>query len=193
MTHHDAVFDPDAVLPASPQMAEKLAANRTGRLASSQRRLVRVAGVGALTVLMCPVALLVQMVALVAAGAVPAVTVGWVLFTVIGVLFVLLFAAMIYANVQLFLPDAFGAHPVRYAHGTLELRATEGHRPELPFSYIVADYSFGPFVVPPDVKMRPGAPYIVYYAARSRLLLSIAALDAPDADQWQPQFEQREA
>jgi hypothetical protein len=73
------------------------------------------------------------------------------------------------------------------------VRATEGHRPELPFSYVVDDYSFGPFVVPPDVKMRPGAPYIVYYAARSRLLLSIAALDAPDADQWEPQFEQKES
>ena len=34
--------------------------------------------------------------------------------------------------------------------------------------------------------MRVGAPYVVYYAARSRLLLSLAALDAPDAAQWEP-------
>jgi len=29
----------------------------------------------------------------------------------------------------------------------------------------------------------------VYYSARSRLLLSLFALDAPDADRWQPEFE----
>ena len=29
--------------------------------------------------------------------------------------------------------------------------------------------------------LKPGAPYLVYYSARSRLLLSLLALDAPDA------------
>jgi hypothetical protein len=44
-------------------------------------------------------------------------------------------------------------------------------------------------VAPPYVTLVPGARYIVYYAAHSRLLLSLAALDAPDAAQWEPQFE----
>jgi hypothetical protein len=66
---------------------------------------------------------------------------------------------------------------------------TEGKRPELPFSYIIADYSFAPYVAPPDVTLRVGAPYVAYYSARSRLLLSIAALDAPDGAEWEPRFE----
>ena len=175
--------------PASPEMAAKLAVNRTGRLAPSQRRMVMIAGVVAAALLLCPLAMVIQLVGLIATSNVPAVTTVGVVFTVLGVVFLLLFAGLIYVNARMFLPDALGPNPVRYVRGVLEIRLTDKDRPELPFSYVVGDYSFAPYVAPPDVSMRPGAPYIVYYAARSRVLLSVAALDAPDAAQWEPQFE----
>lgn len=175
--------------PASPEMAAKLAVNRLGRLAPSQRRTVIVAGVVASALLLCPLAMVIQLVALIATSDVPAVTTAGVIFTVVGVLFLLLFAGLIFVNARMFIPDALGARPVHFARGPLEVRLTEKKRPELPFSYIVGDYSFAPYVAPPDVEMRPGAPYIVYYAAQSRVLLSIAALDAPDAAEWEPQFD----
>lgn len=175
--------------PASPEMAAKLTINRTGRLAPSQRRMVMIAGIVASVLLLCPLAMVVQLVGLIAADGLPMVTTVGVVFTVLGVAFLLLFAGLIFVNARMFIPDAFGPRPVRYARGVLEVRLTEKDRPELPFSYIIGDYSFAPYVAPPDVEMRPGAPYIVYYAARSRVLLSLAALDAPDADRWEPQFE----
>jgi hypothetical protein len=175
--------------PASPEMAEKLAINRTGRLTPAQRRTVMIAGMGALVMLLCPLTLLIQLAVITLSGNLPVLTVAGLIFTGLGLLFIALFGGMIFANVQMFLPDAFGRHPVKVARGPLQLRATEGDRPELPFSYIVQDYSFAPYVAPPDVLMRPGAPYLVYYAAHSRLLLSLAALDAPDADQWKPTEE----
>ena len=173
----------------SEEMAAKLSINRTGQMSSGQRRTVLVAGVLTLLFLLCPLTMLLQMVGILLAGSAPAVTTVSALFTVVGVLFMVMFVGLIGTNVQRFLPEAFGRQPVRYARGNLRVRASEGHRPELPFSYIIDDYSFAPYVVPQDVEMRPGAPYVVYYSRRSRLLLSIAALDKPDAAQWEPQFE----
>ncbi len=167
-------------------MAEKLAINRTGRLTAAQRRTVMIAGVVAMVALMCPLALLLQFAALALAGTLPAVTIGGIAFTVIGLFFVLLFGGLAWTNVAMFVPDAFGKEPVRWARGPLRIRVPERHRPELPFSYIVDDYSFAPYVPPADAELRRDAPYIVYYAAHSRLLLSIAALDAPDAAHWMP-------
>jgi hypothetical protein len=186
MTELDSPFDSQPVLPASPEMAEKLAVNRTGRLTPTQRRTVMIAGLGALVLLLCPLTLLIQLIVIALSGNLPLLTVGGLIFTGLGALFILLFSGLILANVQMFLPDAFGKHPVKVARGPLKLHASEKERPELPFSYIVQDYSFAPYVVPPDVLMRPGAPYLVYYAAHSRLLLSLIALDAPDAAQWNP-------
>jgi len=175
--------------PASPEMAEKLAVNRAGRLTADQRRTVLLAAGVALIMLLCPVTLLLQMGYVVLTGSFPVLTVAGIMFTIIGVLFIALFLALILSNLQSFLPDAFGKHPVRYARGPLEIHHSERNRPELPFSYIIGDYSFAPFVVPDDVPMLPGAPYLVYYAAHSRILLSLVALDAPDAKQWEPTFD----
>lgn len=167
-------------------MAAKLAVNRTGRLTPAQRRTVLIAGIVALGALMCPLVLLLQFAALAVAGRLPATTAGGLLFTLLGLFFVLLFGGLAWTNVAMFVPDAFGKRPVRWARGALRLRVPEKHRPELPFSYLVDDYSFAPYVPPADTVLRRDAPYIVYYAAHSRMLLSIAALDAPDAAQWTP-------
>ena len=176
--------------PADPPMAEKLAVNRTGRLTVSQRRLALIVGIVALGFLLCPLVMLCQVAALLLVGDVPVPTLGGVVFTGLGVFFGVLFAGLIGSNVSTFLPEVFMRRPVRYARGPLAVRVSEGHRPELPFSYIIGDYSFAPFIAPQNVPMQVGAPYIVYYSARSRLLLSLAALDAPDAAQWEPQSEQ---
>lgn len=175
-----------AVPPASAEMAARLTANHAGRLTSAQRRLALIAGLGALVVFLCPLAMLAQMGALLLWGDAPVSTLAGVLFTIVGALFVVLFAGLVGVNALTFLPEAFMRQPVRFARGPLQIRITEGHRPELPFSYIISDYSFAPYVAPADVPMRVGAPYVVYYAARSRLLLSLAALDARDGAQWEP-------
>lgn len=171
---------------ASPEMAARLAANRAGRLTPSQRRLALLVGLGALGVFLCPLAMLAQISLFVLWGDVPFSTLGGVAFTLVGALFLVIFAGLIGVNALTFLPEAFMRHPVRCARGPLEIRVSEGERPELPFSYIIGGYSFAPYVAPDDVPMRVGAPYVVYYAARTRLLLSLAALDAPDATQWEP-------
>ncbi len=173
--------------PASPEMAARLTLNRTGRFTPGQRRLALVVGGLALVIFLCPLALLLQVVALLFARNAPAITIGSAVITVLGVLFLILFAGLIGSNAQTFLTEAFMRRPVKAARGPLEIRVTAGNRPELPFSYIIDDYSFAPYVAPPDLPMQVGAPYIAYYAARSRLLLSIAALNAPDGDQWLPQ------
>jgi hypothetical protein len=185
----DAALPPDLIPPADPDMAAKLIINRAGRLTPGQRRLALMIGLIALVMLLCPVTLLIQMGAILLIGSAPVPTLGGIIFTIIGVLFMLLFIGLIWVNIEMFLVEAFSRRPVSYARGLLEIRMTERRRPELPFSYIVAGYSFAPYVAPPEVTMRVGAPYVVYYSSRSRLLLSIAALDAPDAAQWEPQFK----
>ncbi len=180
----------DPILPpADPDMAGKLSTNRTGRFTPPQRRNVFLIGGVALLVMLCPLTLLIQMFSIIFFSDVPVSTLAGVIFALAGVLIMLFFAGLIGVNVHTFLVEAFLRQPVRCARGPLEIRMTEGKRPELPFSYIIADYSFAPYVAPPDVTLRVGAPYVVYYSARSRLLLSIAALDAPDGAQWEPAFE----
>ena len=176
----------DDTAPAMPDMAEKLAVNRAGRLTSAQRRTVMIAGIVATLALMCPLVLLLQFAALAIGGRLPAASVGGLLFTLLGLFFVLLFGGLAWTNVAMFLPDAFGKNPERSVRGPLRIRVPERQRPELPFSYIVGDYSFAPYVPPADTELHRDAPYIVYYAAHSRIFLSIAALDAPDAAQWTP-------
>lgn len=171
-----------------PALAEQLAANREGRLAPTQRRVVGIGAVVALVILLCPLALLVQLGGLLLAGTLSVGAPVDVIVVVIGVLFILVFAALVGVNVQMFVPDLLGHEAVRYAQGPLEIHVSAGNRPELPFSYIVGDYSFAPYVVPEGVPMQRGAPYLVYYAAHSRLLLSIVPLDMPGADGWMPRF-----
>ncbi len=175
--------------PATPEMAARLAVNRRGKLTGAQKRRALLIGLGALSFALCPLALLVQMVGALLLTDLPVPTLGGLLFTAVGVFFALLLLALFGANAHTFLGEAFSRQPVRHAHGPLELRVSEGNRPELPFSYIVGDYSFAPYVAPAELPMRVGAPYLVYYGARSRLLLSMTALDAPDAEEWLPQFE----
>jgi|GEM_PF-1440909 len=176
----------DVVPPATPGMAAKLSANRTGKLTPDQRRTVLITGLVALAMLLCPLALSVQLAAVMLSGELPVVSFCGLGFTLVGALFIFVFLGLVGTNVMMFLPEAFGKHPVRYARGPLRIHLSETERPELPFSYVVKDYSFAPYVVPPELVLRVNAPYIVYYSARSRLLLSIAALDAPDAAQWEP-------
>jgi hypothetical protein len=176
--------------PASPEMAARLAINRTGQFTPGQRRLSLVVGLIALAVFLCPLALLAQAAALLLTNNAPAITLSGVFLTLMAALFLVLFAGLVGTNARTFLAEALTRRPVQYARGPLEIRPTAGDRPELPFSYIIADYSFAPYITPPALPMRTGAPYVAYYAARSRILLSIAALDAPDGGEWEPQFEQ---
>lgn len=195
MTDHDAALPepyiappPDAPepIPASEAMVEKLRINRTGQLTPQQSRLVWLVGGGAFAFMLCPLAMIVQMMGVVLAGTTPSITLGGIIFALIGLLFVILILGLVGTNVVAFLGEALMKHPVKYAKGPLEIRISSKERPELPFSYIVGDYSFAPYIAPRDLPMRTGAPYIVYYGARTRLLLSIAALDAPDGKEWEP-------
>lgn len=174
--------------PATPGMAFRLAANRTGQFTAAQRRLALIAGGGALALLLCPLALLVQTSAFLLSRGIPGLTPGGVLFTACGALVMVGMAGLVGVNAASFLPEALQRRPVAYAIGPLVVHASSRYRPELPFSYIVGDYSFAPYVPPPELELHPGARYVVYYAARSRVFLSIAALDAPDGAQWTPQF-----
>jgi hypothetical protein len=174
---------------ASPEMAARLTINRTGQFTPGQRRVSLIVGLLALLIFLCPLAMVVQLVMLLFVTDAPAVTISSIVITAVGVLFLIVFGGLVGTNAHTFLGEAFMRRPVHHARGPLEIRVTEGDRPELPFSYIIDDYSFAPYVVPSEVPMQAGAPYIAYYAARSRLLLSIAALDAPDGDQWLPESE----
>jgi hypothetical protein len=188
MAETDHTPDSTPVPPATPELAAKLAANRAGHLTSRQHRLALAVGVLAPACLLCPLALLIQVAVVLFLGDVPVPTVGGVIFTILGVLFVVMFAGLVGTNAYTFLLEALMRQPVHYARGPLEIHVSTGNRPDLPFSYIIGDYSFAPYVAPPEVPMRVGAPYLVYYGARSRLLLSLTALDAPDAAQWEPDF-----
>lgn len=189
MSHFEPDTDPQSIPPASPEMAGKLAVNRAGRLTSSQRRLM-VMGAGAAGLfLLCPLMLVIQLGWVALAGQLPPATWISVAFLVVGLLFILVLLGLIGTNLQMFVPDAVGQHPVRFARGLLRIHMSAKERLELPFSYVIEDYSFAPFMAPGDVLLRTGAPYIVYYAAHSRVLLSLAALDAPDAAQWEPAFD----
>jgi hypothetical protein len=192
MSDTESTLPPPPVPPASPEMAALLAVNRTGRLAPGQHRMALIAGVVALVLLLCPLIMLIQTVALVITRNLPVVTPVGLIFTGLGGLFLLVFVALIGFNVQMFLPDALGKCPVRYERGPLQIYPSAEDRPELPFSYLIGSYSFAPYVAPPDMTLQPGAPYLVYYAAHSRMLLSMAALDAPDADQWEPAFDPKD-
>jgi hypothetical protein len=195
MTDTDALPDPhieppEGPLPASEAMAERLRVNRTGHLTPAQHRLVWIVGIGALVFMLCPLGLVLQMLVVILAGETPTVTLGGLVFTAVGAGFVVLILGLVGTNVVAFLGEALSPHPVRSAQGPLQIHVSSKKRPELPFSYIIGDYSFAPYLAPRDLPMRTDAPYVVYYGTKTRLLLSIAALDAPDADEWSPQFDQ---
>ncbi len=188
MAQPDSDQKPRSVSPASADMAAKLAVNRTGRLTPEQRRVVLIAGLLAAAAMLCPLAMLVQIGLILTSRIMDVVSVCGGVILGFGLFFMIIVGLMIGSNILAFLPEAFAHQAVRAARGPLEIHYSERERPELPFSYVIGAYSFAPYVAPTDVEMRTGAPYVVYYGARSRLLLSIAALDAPDANQWEPDF-----
>ncbi|MCD4685552.1 MAG: hypothetical protein K8S97_06420, partial [Anaerolineae bacterium] len=118
-------------LPASEGMAKKLRINRTGQLTPQQSRLVWVVGMGAFVFMLCPLAMIVQMVGLVLVGETPSVTLGGIVFTVIGLVFVVLILGLVGTNVVAFLSEALMKRPAQYAQGPLEIRASSTDRPEL--------------------------------------------------------------
>lgn len=167
---------------------EKLAANRAGQLTQIQRTPLMIAAVTAAIGFLCPAAFFIGNIIGFVTGAETfgmAGLLGW--FLLCG-MYMSMFAlgVILWVNVTMFLPEALSKNPVRWEKGILEIRMATRERPEMPFSYIIGSYSFAPFVAPNDVPMQIGREYIVYYTARSRLLLSMAPTDQPESENWLP-------
>ncbi len=163
--------------PTEP-LAASLAENRAGRLTRNQRLAVTLAGLGAGGASLVVLAMIVSVLAAYLSGArVSSMSPSaGIVGTVFGLFFMASFGYLLLTfvfNARWFLPDAFGGSPVARARGPLQIRYAERNRPELPFSYIVGEYSFAPYVVPYDVPMEQGREYVVYYARHSRMFLNI--------------------
>lgn len=173
----------------SAAMREKLNTNRQGKLTVAQRTPILTAALFSGIGLLCPLSFFASNIIGLITGATPAALVGvlgWLLLCgMVASLFFL--AAVLWVNAAMFVPEAFSKLPVRWERGMLELRLASRERPEMPFSYIIGTYSFAPFVAPAEVPMQIGREYIVYYTARSRLLLSIAPTDQPESVDWLPE------
>jgi len=166
-------FEPDEALQA------QLAQNRVGKLTPMQRRSVWIASGGSLLGLGCTATLVLNVITAAMAG----VKVGGVVAGLFLLFFLLTFgylALTLWVNLRMFAPDALAKHPVKTARGKLKIRMAERERPEMPFSYIVGDYSFAPYVVPYGVPLQTGRDYVVYYAAHSRLFLNLEPADYAD-------------
>lgn len=169
----------------SPQMADKLATNRMGKLTKSQRLPVTIAalftGCGLSGALIFTIFVVWGFVRTGDASGI----FGWVMicFTSFSIVFLVL---VLWVNASMFVPEALKETPVRWERGKLQIKMASRDRRELPFSYIIGTYSFAPFVVPIEIPMEKGREYIVYYTARSRLLLSIAPTDQPESKKWLP-------
>ncbi len=169
----------------SPQMADKLAANRQGKLTKSQRTPVTIAalftGCGLSGALIFTAFVVWGFVRTVAETGI----FGWAMFcfTALSLLFLV---AVLWVNARMFIPEALNETPVRWQRGKLEIQMASRERRELPFSYIIGTYSFAPFVAPFETPLDKGREYIVYYTNRSRLLLSIAPTDQPESKKWLP-------
>lgn len=172
----------------SSQMADNLVTNRAGHLTSKQKAPIFVAALVTGAGLMCALTFLTVSVY----GFLQTVDVAgifaWIMlvFTEGSMLFLV---AVLWVNARMFVPESLSRSPVRWERGVLKIKMASRERPEMPFSYLIGSYSFAPFVVPDEVPMHEGREYLVYYTARSRLLLSIVPTDTPDADQWLPQEE----
>jgi hypothetical protein len=160
----------------SPALAASIATNRAGRLTGGQKRAlllgagVSVSGLGCIGFFLLNVGL--------ALGA--GLGVGNWVSGLFFIFFLLSFAYLgltLYFNASWFVPDALSRHTVQTARGKLVMRPAERERFELPFSYLVGDYSFAPYVVPYEVPLEVGREYIVYYAAHSRMFLNIEPVD----------------
>lgn len=175
----------------SPQIAEKIAVNRMGKLTSMQRTPLIIAGLFASGGLLCAFSMLLSFVSSIVVGGafVSASLGGQILFGLMwlgGILSFLFLLGVTWVNASMFVPEAISPEPVRWERGILEIKFPERDRPEMPFSYILGDYSFAPFVAAEEVPLEPGREYIVYYTARSRLLMSIVPVDQKESSEWLP-------
>ena len=164
---------PDVPRPFKPQpaLAAQLAVNRAGRLSRMQRNSMIIAALVSSGGLLCVATMVLQVVVAVAAG----ITLGGVGSLLFFVFFLLSFGFIgltAYFNARWYIPDAWRGG-VETARGPLRIKLSDRERPEMPLSYIVDDYSFAPYVVPPEIPLDRGREYIVYYAARSRMFLGI--------------------
>lgn len=156
----------------SPELSRKLDANRQGKLTSQQRAFLSVGVLFTSGGLLCMSAMLVQLGGALLAGLAPQSIFTWIFFLITLLTFGYL-AATLFVNARTFIPDLLSGQKVKQTRGKLTIQLPQRERWELPFSYIVGDYSFAPFEVPDDVPMEQGREYIVYYLARTRAFLSI--------------------
>jgi hypothetical protein len=177
---------PDPIVHYTPsaQMAEKLAANRTGQLTRAQRIPIVIAGLVSSIGLLCPLTVLISSVGIALQGPLGG-AVGAILLGLMFLSFSFL-AGVLWVNARMFLPEALSKTPARWQRGALQIRMASRERPEMPFSYIIGSYSFAPFVPPSEVPLQTGREYVVYYAGRSRVFLSIAPTDQPESKKWLP-------
>lgn len=157
-------------------MSDTLQANRNGRLTGSQRSMVLMGVLFTVGGLACMGVLLLQLVLAVLAGVMPQNIVMWLFFILTLAAFLYL-GLTLYVNARTFVPDLFSRTKVRSSRGALKIQLPKRERWELPFSYVIGDYSFAPFEVPDDVPMEKGREYIVYYLARTRKFLSIEPVE----------------
>jgi hypothetical protein len=164
-------FNPD------PHLAALLEINRSGRLTRSQKNILIIGAISSSAGIFCILVLMVNVVIALLAG----VQVDSLFSLFFFLFFILSFGYLLltlYFNAVVFVPDAFSKNTVKTARGPLEIRMAARERTEMPYSYIVADYSFAPYMPPADVPMEPGREYVVYYAAKSRIFLNIEPIDS---------------
>lgn len=149
-----------------------LARNRAGRLTAGQKAAVVMASLFSGGGLLCLLAMFITLMSGMMAG-IGTGSIFGLIFLIIFVLTYLYLGLTLFANARVYIPDAFSKQPVKQERGRLTVRMAERERPSLPFSYIVGDYSFAPYMVPAEIEMIAGAEYIVYYAAHSRMFLGI--------------------
>lgn len=170
----------------SPQMTDRLRANRQGKLTDAQRAPILAAA------LISSVGLFVfGLIALITIGGFIATlgvtgVLGWLFMTFTALSFFFLIVVL-WTNAEMFVPEALSRNPIRWERGKLKIKLASRDRPEMPFSYIVGDYSFAPFLPPQDVPMEKGREYLVYYTVRSRLLLSIVPTDVANIKDYLPE------
>lgn len=170
----------------SQHVADKIAANRQGILTPSQR----IPLISAAIVSGMGLAIFSIISAIMLWGLLQTLP-----FTGVFGIFILVFSGgsmfflvvVLYTNAEMFVPEALDPAAVKWTRGKLTLKFAERERPEMPFVYIINDYSFAPFLPPREIPMEEGREYIVYYTPRSRLLLSIAPTDQPESADWIPQ------
>lgn len=175
----------------SADIAQKIAVNRTGKLTPKQRTPIMIAGVMSSGGLLCAFTMFLSFFSggVLSGSFLLGSLTSQILFGLMwlgGMLSFLFLLGVTGVNASMFLPEIISPKPVKWERGILEIKLSERERPEMPFSYIIGSYSFAPFIAPDEVPLEKGREYIVYYSARSRLLLSIAPTDQDESNEWLP-------